>query len=331
MSLWRSGNADIGPSIPGEGVPRNHQHPALRNSDLRPPATSAATRWAPLAPFIDAEARLGHWAGKRPTTAFCYEFLRFGVKQAWACLFGGAMVALLVGTYLWYPRAAALARYDFLFLAAVAIQIGMLAFKLETLEEAKVILLFHVVGTVMEIFKTGVGSWIYPEPAYFRIAGVPLFSGFMYASIGSYIARCWRLFDFRFTHHPPLWAVYLLGAAIYVNFYAHHYTLDIRYALFAAAALLFGRTWIYYKIWHVHRRMPLLLSSFLVALFVWIAENLGTVTRTWLYPHQTLGWSAVSLGKLGSWFLLLIISYALVAAVNRPEAMNNTAAHRISH
>jgi uncharacterized membrane protein YoaT (DUF817 family) len=236
-------------------------------------------------------------------------------------------------------RAAALARYDFLFLAAVAIQIGMLAFKLETLEEAKVILLFHVVGTVMEIFKTGVGSWIYPEPAFFRIAGVPLFSGFMYASIGSYIARCWRLFDFRFTHHPPLWAVYLLGAAIYVNFYAHHYVLDIRYALFAAAALLFARTWIYYKIWRVHRRMPLLLGLFLVALFVWIAENLGTVTKTWLYPHQMAVWSAVSLGKLGSWFLLLIISYALVAAVNRPEGMSDTAsgpadgqpAHRTSH
>jgi uncharacterized membrane protein YoaT (DUF817 family) len=33
---------------------------------------------------------------------------------------------------------------------------------------------------------------------------VPLFTGFMYAAIGSYIARCWRLFDFRFTRHPPL-------------------------------------------------------------------------------------------------------------------------------
>jgi uncharacterized membrane protein YoaT (DUF817 family) len=295
---------------------------------LRPPdprKTSAAARWAPLAPFVDAEARLGHWAGKRPTTAYPYEFLRFGLKQAWACLFGGAMVALIVGTHLWYPRGAALARYDFLFLAAVAIQIGMLAFKLETLEEAKVILLFHVVGTVMEIFKTGVGSWIYPEPAFFRIAGVPLFSGFMYASIGSYMARCWRLFDFRFTRHPPLWAVYLLGAAIYANFYAHHYTIDIRYLLFAATALLFGRTWIYYKVWRGHRRMPLLLGLFLVALFVWIAENLGTVTKTWLYPHQMAGWSAVSLGKLGSWFLLLIISYALVAAVNRPEGMNDAA------
>src|SRR5262245_54733162 len=290
-----------------------------------PPKTSAAARWAPLARFITAEARIGQWAEQRRPTAFAYEFVRFGLKQGWACLFGGAMVALIVGTYLWYPRGAALARYDFLFLAAVAIQIAMLAFKLETLEEAKVILLFHIVGTVMEIFKTGVGSWIYPEPAFFRIAGVPLFSGFMYASIGSYIARCWRLFDFRFVHHPPLWSVYLLVAAIYVNFYAHHYMLDIRYALFAASALLFGRTWIYYKVWHVHRRMPLLLSAFLVALFVWIAENLGTVTKTWLYPHQMAGWSAVSLGKLGSWFLLLIISYGLVAVVNRPEDMNETA------
>ena len=152
----------------------------------------------------------------------------------------------------------------------------------------------------------------------FRIAGVPLFSGFMYASIGSYIARCWRLFDFQFDHHPPMWAVYALAVVIYVNFYAHHYAVDIRYLLFVVAAILFGRTWIYYKIWHVPRRMPLLLGMILVALFVWLAENLGTVTKTWLYPHQMGGWSVVSPGKLGSWFLLLLISYALVAAVNRP-------------
>jgi uncharacterized membrane protein YoaT (DUF817 family) len=295
-----------------------------RPPDLR--KTSAAAIWRPLARFIAVEARIGHWAERRRATAVAYEFLRFGIKQAWACLFGGAMVALIVATHLWYPSGAALARYDFLFLAAVAIQIAMLAFRLETLEEAKVILLYHVVGTVMEVFKTDVGSWIYPEPALFRIGGVPLFSGFMYASIGSYIARAWRLFDFRFVHHPPLWSVYALGAAIYVNFYAHHYTFDIRYLLFAVAALLFGRTWVYYKIWHDYRRMPLLFGLFLVALFIWIAENLGTITKTWLYPHQMSGWAAVSFGKLGSWFLLLIISYALVAAVNRPETMEQTTA-----
>ncbi len=281
--------------------------------------TSAAAQWAPLVRFIDAEARLGRWAARRRTTLFAYEFLRFGVKQAWACLFGGAMVALIVATALWYPRDAALARYDFLFLAGLAIQVGMLAFKLETLDEAKVIFIYHLVGTAMEVFKTDVGSWIYPGASLFHIAGVPLFSGFMYGSIGSYIARSARLFDFRFVRHPPLWSVYALALAIYVNFFAHHYVVDLRLLLFAAAAILFGRTWIYYRIHHAYRRMPLLLGLFLVALFIWIAENLGTLTRTWLYPHQMAGWSAVSLGKLGSWFLLLLVSYALVAIVNRPR------------
>jgi uncharacterized membrane protein YoaT (DUF817 family) len=292
---------------------------------IPPPTISAASQWAPLAQFIDADARLGRWAAQRRATLFIYEFVRFGVKQAWACLFGGAMVALIVGTFLWYPRGAVLARYDFLFLMAVATQIAMLVFKLETFDEAKVILIYHIVGTIMEVFKTGIGSWIYPEASIFHVAGVPLFSGFMYASIGSYIARSWRLFDFRFSRHPPLWSIYLLSLAIYVNFFVDHYAVDLRILLFAVAALLFGRTWIYYRIHHHYRRMPLLLGLFLVALFIWIAENLGTLTRTWLYPHQMAGWSAVSPGKLGSWFLLLLISYALVAMVNRPQPVGQTA------
>jgi uncharacterized membrane protein YoaT (DUF817 family) len=291
-----------------------------RLHDLQPvrPTTSAAAQWPPLARFIETEARLGRWAAQRRGTAFAYEFIRFGVKQAWACLFGGAMVALMVGTHLWYPRDAFLARYDFLFLMALAIQAGMLAFRLETLDEAKVILIYHVVGTIMEVFKTDVGSWTYPEASVFHIAGVPLFSGFMYGSIGSYLARAWRLFDFRFSRHPPLWALHLLALAIYINFFGHHYTIDVRLLLFVAAAALFGRTWIYYRIHRAYRRMPLLLGLFLVSLFIWIAENLGTLTKTWLYPHQMMGWSAVSLGKLGSWFLLLLVSYALVAIINRP-------------
>jgi uncharacterized membrane protein YoaT (DUF817 family) len=293
--------------------------------DLRPPRpTSSAANWRPLVHFIAVEARLGQWAQQGRATSFLYEFCRFGVKQAWACLFGASMVALLIATHLWYPRGAALSRYDFLFLAAIAIQVGMLGFRLETLEEAKVILLFHAVGTLMEIFKTATGSWIYPEPSLFRIGGVPLFSGFMYASIGSYIARAWRLFDFQFTRHPPLWTLFVLGLAVYANFFTDHYGVDLRYLLFTAAALLFGRTWIHYKIWHVYRRMPLLLACFLHALFVWFAENVGTFTRTWAYPHQVSGWSPVPLAKLGSWFLLLIISYALVALVSKPRELDGT-------
>jgi uncharacterized membrane protein YoaT (DUF817 family) len=283
------------------------------------PAESAAATWAPLARFIEAEARIGAWAEQRAGTHFFYEFVRFGIKQGWACLFGALMVTLLIGTHLFYPKGAALARYDFLVLAAVAIQVAMLAGKLETWEEARIIFVFHAVGTIMEVFKTSVGSWIYPEASLLRIGGVPLFTGFMYAAIGSYIARCWRLFDFRFTHHPPLWALGLLALGIYVNFYAHHYVPDMRMLLFALTALLFGRCWVYYKIWRVHRRMPLLVGFVLVALFIWIAENVGTFTAAWMYPHQRNGWSLVSMGKLGAWFLLMIISYTLVAVLNRPQ------------
>jgi uncharacterized membrane protein YoaT (DUF817 family) len=291
----------------------------MNHGDQVPGRRSAAANWAPLARFIAADERIAQWAGKRPATAFLYEFVRFGLKQGWACLFGGAMVSLLIATSLWYPRAAPLSRYDFLFLAALSIQMAMLAFRLETFEEAKVILIFHAVGTLMEVFKTVVGSWIYPEAAFFRIGGVPLFSGFMYASIGSYIARSWRLFDVRFVRHPPLWALFAVSVGIYVNFYSHHYFADLRLLLFAALALLCGRTWLFYKVHYRYRRMPLLLGLFLVAVFIWIAENFGTLPRTWIYPSQINGWAMVPLGKLSSWFLLMSISYVLVASVNRPQ------------
>ena len=255
---------------------------------------SAAESYPQLKRFIAWDEAIGAWARQNPWRHFVYEFVRFGVKQGWACLFGGLMLGLLIATFLFYPKDAMLARYDFLVIAAVTIQILMLWTGMETWEEAKVILLFHVVGTVMEIFKTAVGSWAYPEASVLRIAGVPLFTGFMYACIGSYIARAWRLFDFQFTRHPPLWAITLLSIAIYVNFFTHHYTVDIRYGLFAAAVVLFGPAWIHFKVWEVHRRMPLLLGLILVALFIWFAENIGTFTAAWVYPHQKSGWQMVS-------------------------------------
>lgn len=198
----------------------------------------------------------------------------------------------------------------------------MLASGLETREEARVIVLFHIAGTAMEVFKVAAGSWLYPEPSLLRLGGVPLFSGFMYAAVGSYIARAWRAFDFRFVRHPPLPAVLALAAAIYVNFFTHHWLPDMRLGLFAASALLFARTQLQYRIWRAYRSMPLLLGLVLVALFIWFAENTGTYARAWVYPHQAAGWSPVSVAKLGSWYLLMLISYALVALVNgiRPPA-----------
>ena len=246
------------------------------------------------------------------------EFTVFGLKQGWACLFGGAMLFLIIVTKYAPPDGLGIARYDFLFLAALAIQLAMLVLKLEKPSEATVILIFHVVGTAMEIFKTSAGSWIYPDESFFRIGGVPLFSGFMYASVGSYLARISRIFDMRYTRYPPLPATVLLAAAIYVNFFAHHFVLDMRYVLFAATALLFLRTKVHYRVFRFRHRMPLLLGFLLVALFIWFAENIGTWSRAWLYPGQGEAWTPVSLQKIGAWYLLMIISFVLVTLVHRP-------------
>lgn len=266
---------------------------------------------------LDAAAR--PWASRSRLRGWAYEFLLFGLKQAWASLFGAAMLVLLLATRLWWPETAPLARYDFLVLGALAIQAFMLATRLERWDEALVILIFHAVGTAMELFKTAQGSWIYPEASLLRLGGVPLYSGFMYAAIGSYIARIWRLFDVRFERYPPLWAPWLLALAAYANFFTHHYIVDVRWGLFALSGLIFWRTRFTFRPDHAVRRMPMIVGALLVALFIWIAENLGTFANAWIYPDQAAGWRVVGLAKLGSWYLLVMLSFVLVSLVHRPE------------
>lgn len=267
--------------------------------------------------FARIRRRLEAFAPRPGWHSWLYEFLLFGFKQGWACLFGALMLALLLGTHWLYPVDAALHRYDFLTVAAALIQVAMLVLRFETPGEARVILMFHLAGTVMELFKTSVGSWIYPEPAILKIGGVPLFSGFMYAAVGSYIARIWRIFDFRFTAYPPLWQSVALAVAIYVNFFAHHWLPDLRYALFAMLFVIFARTRIWFRVWRQDRWMPLLVGFLLVALFIWLAENLGTFANAWTYPSQRHAWAMVSPAKLGAWYLLMYLSFVLVSSVNR--------------
>src|SRR5689334_13637889 len=152
--------------------------------------------------LIDAAAH--RMLDRAPTSrarAALVEFLVFGARQAWAALFGGILLAMLVATQLWYPADAALDRNDLRTILAVLVQIGMVLGRLETLRELRVIVLFHVVGTVMELFKTDIGSWIYPPGGVLHIANVPLFSGFMYAAVGSYMVRVFRLFELRFDRY----------------------------------------------------------------------------------------------------------------------------------
>ncbi len=278
--------------------------------------------WTASTRFVVVRRNLERYEPPTGWRAWLFEFLLFGFKQGWACLFGGLMLTLLLATHLFYPPDSAIASYDFITIAAFSIQAMMLFFRLETWEEAKVILIFHIVGTIMELFKTASGSWLYPEPSILRIGDVPLFSGFMYAAVGSYIARIWRIFDFRYSHYPNPTATIILAILIYINFFAHHWLPDIRIALFALAAILFWRTRIWFRVWRKYRWMPLLFGWFLVAAFIWGAENVGTFSKAWTYPNQSGAWHMVSPAKLGAWYLLMYISYVLVALVHKPEPLD---------
>lgn len=247
-----------------------------------------------------------------------YEFWMFGLKQAYACLFGGFLLAIMIITRYWYPLES-LHRYDFIFLAAIGFQLLLLLTRLETPREFVVIIVFHLVATLMELFKTSdaIGSWHYPEAYVFGIGNVPLFTGFMYSAVGSYLARVWRIFEFRFTGYPPIKCTVVLVVAIYLNFFTHHYIWDFRWLLLGITAWLFLGTTIHFKVISAYRHMPLLVGWFLVALFIWIAENIATFTNVWIYPNQSQQWELVSLTKLTSWYLLMLLSFVLVSLINR--------------
>jgi uncharacterized membrane protein YoaT (DUF817 family) len=128
----------------------------------------------------------------------------------------------------------------------------------------------------------------------------------MHASVGSYITRACRGFDLRFRHHPPL--------AVTVP-------LDVRCGLIGCIAIAFRRCSVFFLIDRTYRRMPLLLGFALIAAFIWFAENVGTYSHAWLYPSQMQGWAMVSVGILGSWFMLTIMSYVMVTWVYRPREL----------
>lgn len=113
------------------------------------------------------------------------------------------MLVVMIITKYWYPFES-IHRYDFIFLSAIVFQLFLLLSKLETVRESVVIVVFHLVATVMELFKTpdAIGSWSYPEDYVFGIGNVPLFTGFMYSAVGSYIARAWRIFEFEYDNYP---------------------------------------------------------------------------------------------------------------------------------
>ena len=244
-----------------------------------------------------------------------HEFIVFGIKEARACIFAASFFILLFASN--HIPLFGLARYDFLFIAAVLLQVILYLTKIETWDEVKVIFLFHIVGLVLEAFKThpSVGSWSYPEEAIFMIGTVPLFSGFMYAAVGSYIAQAWRILKLELVEPPRyLWSV-ILCALIYLNFFTNFFIPDLRILLIPAVFLVFARTSVTFVVTRERRSMPLALAFCLTAFFIWIAENISTFYGAWQYPDQVHVWNVVSTNKITSWFLLVIISFIIVASL----------------
>ncbi len=261
---------------------------------------------------------------------FFYEFLTFGLKQAQACVFAGSFFVLLFLSH--HIHIPGLARYDFLFLSALLIQLVLYLTKIETKKEIAVIFLFHIIGLVLEIYKTSpeVGSWSYPEEAFFKLGTVPLYSGFMYASVGSYISQAWKIMKLEITEKPSIsWATWakwhsflavILATAIYINFFTNHFWTDIRWVLIPLVFILFWKTWVRFtvskKLGKIYK-MPLNISFILIAFFIWIAENISTFFGAWQYPDQVHVWNVVSTQKITSWFLMVIISFIIVASLKK--------------
>ena len=83
-------------------------------------------------------------------------------------------------------------------------------------------------------------------------------------------------------------------------------------------------SWAYPEDAHMvsHRSVLLLdalpIAAGLSSFFLWLAENIRTHTQTWVYSRcgESL---VVSFQKMGSWYMLLYLSFATVAVVNRPH------------
>ena len=240
------------------------------------------------------------------------DFFYFGLNQARSCIFAGSFFFLLFISN--KIPLLGFDRYDFLFLAAVFIQVVLILVKIETLDELKVICVFHVIGFALEVFKTRpeIGSWSYPEPGFFKVMNVPLYSGFMYSAVASYVVQAWRHLNLKVVDHPPLWLAWILAAAIYLNFFWHHFWLDIRWFLVFLVIFSFRKTDVYYTPRRTEYRMPLLMSFILIGFFIWLAENIATFLGAWKYPDQVSIWRKVHIGKWSSWSLLVIMTFIIV-------------------
>lgn len=238
------------------------------------------------------------------------ELAAFGIKQLRCCIFPAFIfLALLLSQKIQVPF---LFRYDLLLLLCIGMQAAMFFTGMETKDELLVITLFHLIGLTMEIYKIHMGSWSYPEEGWTKVWGVPLYSGFMYASVASYICQAWRTFQLKITGWPGTATAVISCIVIYVNFFTHHFFYDLRLVIIAWLLVAFYKTTVYFHTNGHIRQMPMVASFLLIGFFVWMAENMATFLGARKYAYQHAGWHMVTAGKITSWFLMIVISIIIV-------------------
>ena len=165
------------------------------------------------------------------------------------------------------------------------------------------------------------GSWSYPEEAYTKIFGVPLYSGFMYASVASYIYQALTRLRVKVNAWPHPFLSVGISLCIYLNFFTHHWIYDLRWWLTLLLVVVFRKTTVSFQVGSSIFRMPLVISFLLIGFFIWVAENVTTFLGAGQYPNQQHAWSLVHLGKISSWFLLVVISIVLVIEQRKQKSV----------
>lgn len=245
-------------------------------------------------------------------TAF---LLDFAWKQILSCVFPFSLVGLLVVTR--FVNLPWIARYDWMFVFCVVIQLLMVRLALETWRDAAVVAIFHVLGTAMEVYKVAQGSWSYPEPASLVVAGVPLFAGFMYGSVASYMCLAWKKLNLRASDWPGAASASIVAALIYLQFFAPIWRLEARLLMMAGVIAVFWRSRVHFDCAGERWQMPMPLAFALIGAMIYTAENIGTAAGAWRYPNQAEVWVLVHPTKMLSWTLLMTVSLIVVAEYKR--------------
>lgn len=207
-------------------------------------------------------------------------------------------------------------RYDAVLLGCLAWQAAAVALGAESRRELGLICVFHALGVGLEWHKTTHGGWSYPEPSWLRLGPVPLYSGFMYASVASFLLGAWKVLDLRLTGAPPAGLAAALGLAIYGNFLTNVWLPDLKLPLLVGVGWLFRRG----RVEVAGRGAPLLPMFPALGLALWLAECWATWFGAWVYPRQLAGWTPVPPDKVVSWTALVVVSFLLVARAREDRA-----------